>query len=302
MGEQKGAWRRFIDWWTVQRVALILLLVAAVTGLLGYLNQHSGWFMPLLFITDFYANFSTELASIAITVLVIDTLNERRAVQQEKAGLILQMDSPTNSIAREAVRILRARGWLTDGSLQGAYLYRANLQSTFLVKADLRKANLRRANLKRAYLQKANLAGARDLVDEQLVQARMLRGAIMVNGNRYDGRFNLEGDLEEAVREGTDVNDPEAMAGFYGVSPEAYLRGQAWAKSNLAKLHAEVKAKDGSRGLVDHEALPINHETKRSHYYRQSNKPIYLLGMLATIIVVVKLIKDGFRLVPGIPR
>lgn len=192
------------------------------------------------------------------------------------------MDSPTNSIAREAVRILRARGWLTDGSLQGAYLYRANLQSTFLVKADL--------------------AGARDLVDEQLVQARMLRGAIMVNGDRYDGRFNLEGDLEEAVREGTDVNDPEAMASFYGVSPEVYLRGQTWAKNNLAKLQVEVRAKDGVRGLADREPVPTNPETKRSLYNRQSNKPIYLLALLATAVVIVKIIKDRLRLVPGISR
>ena len=42
------------------------------------------------------------------------------------------MSSPTNFVAKEAARILRMQGWLTDGTLQGANLLRANLRKAFL--------------------------------------------------------------------------------------------------------------------------------------------------------------------------
>jgi uncharacterized protein YjbI with pentapeptide repeats len=161
-----------------------------------------------------------------------------------------------NKIVLEALAELRVRGWLTDGTLHGIPLcdchlegadllkaslckvdfHRAHMQQVDLSLADLTGAKMSRANLQGANfseailtdvdLYKAKLGGARNLTDAQLASTRRLYGAIMPDGSLYDGRYNLHGDLEFAHWGRVDVNDPEAMAGFLGVSVEAYLRSQ----------------------------------------------------------------------------
>ena len=138
------------------------------------------------FVQDLYANGGAELWSIAITVFVIEFLNDRRsrlerlereeqarleeiereqqikseAEAQEKADLVLQMGSPNNAFAREAVRKLRARGWLQDGTVCGADLSGANLQNANLNGANLRGARLEKTNLRGAVLTEVNLEAA----------------------------------------------------------------------------------------------------------------------------------------------
>jgi len=48
----------------------------------------------------------------------------------------------------------------------------------------------------------------------------------MHNGSRYDGRFNLKKDINQAKVENVNTDDPKAMANFYSVHPEEYLAGQ----------------------------------------------------------------------------
>ena len=86
--------------------------------------------------------------------------------------------------------------------------------------------NFDHADLTYADMHKANLRGARNLSDKQLSSASHLFGAIMPDGKPYDGRYNLPGDLAQAQWAKVDVNDPQAMANFYGVSLETYLAGQ----------------------------------------------------------------------------
>ncbi len=170
--------------------------------------------------------------------------------------LIRKLRNPANKRVVQAIEELRARGWLEDGSLEGirlchvhmqnadllrANLKRADLHQASLEGADLRMANLSQAKLTRANLQganlsrtnlegadlfKANLMGVKNLTDEQLMQAKRLTFATMPDGRPYDGRFNLAGDLEFARWGKIDVNDPEAMAYFLGVSVKTYLEGQ----------------------------------------------------------------------------
>ena len=177
--------------------------------------------------------------------------------------LIRKLRSPHNKVAVQAVEELRARGWLSGGSLerahlrfvhlQGADLYGANLQDANLCMADLRwadlsmvnlegarlnkadlyRADLSEANLHGAFMTRANLQGARNLAEAQLAQASRLRGATLPDGSRYDGRFNLAGDIEDARILHVDTDDPRAMADFYGILPEDYLEGQEWVKVNL---------------------------------------------------------------------
>jgi hypothetical protein len=177
--------------------------------------------------------------------------------------LIRKLRSPHNKVAVQAVEELRARGWLSGGSLeeaqlrfvhlQGADLYGAdlrganlsladlrwtdlsmsNLEGARLRKADLHRADLSEANLHGAFMTRANLQGARNLTEAQLAQASRLRGATLPDGSPYDGRFNLAGDIEDARTLQTDTDDPQAMADFYGILLEDYLEGQEWVKENL---------------------------------------------------------------------
>jgi len=178
--------------------------------------------------------------------------------------LIRKLRSPNNKVVLQAVEELRVRGWLEDGSLrnvplchvhlQGADLMKANLQkvdfhqahlqyadlskadmsATKLTRVDLQGANLSQTNLSGADLYKANLKEARNLTEDQIAQAKRLWGALMPEGELYDGRYNLAGDITFAQWGRIDINDPEAMANFFGVSLETYLHGQGTQAKSVA--------------------------------------------------------------------
>ncbi len=231
----ENRWPRFINWWNGRRVGILLALLAISAAVLGQLYQRelTGQSNPIL---DFYANISAELGSIAITVLIIDTLAQRRADNQLKAQLISELRSGDNGIAQRALTELRERGWAMDGSLRHVYLIRANLKQAFFRDVDLtgawfREANLRntywkRANLQDATLVGADLTGARRLSTAQLTKAYMLLGATLPNGQRYDGRFNLPKDIANGEKRGFNMSQPVEAAQFYGVSLQAYQTGQ----------------------------------------------------------------------------
>ncbi len=234
----------------IRLIGIAVLIVAVVIGVLGFINQHSTviidgerqeLFRDSFFLGDFYANVSSELASIAITILIVDALNGWRVKRQEKESLILQMGSPINQIAREAVRSLRVRGWLEDGSLKGADISRGNLEDVYLERADLSQTNMYKARLSNTHLQWSNLMGVKGLTDEQFLQVSHLRGAVMPDGSDYDGRYRLKGDLRWAGKTlNFDTNDPESMADFYKIPVEAYVRGQEWHFEQIPKSRTET--------------------------------------------------------------
>lgn len=171
--------------------------------------------------------------------------------------LIRRLSSPDNKRVLQAVEELRVQGWLGDGTLvgvplchvhmegadllganlssvdfhqahlQNADLSMANLESAKLTRANLQDANLSLANLTGADLFKADLTNAHNLTHTQLARAKRLWGAIMPDGETYDGRYNLPGDIDFARWGRIDLNDEEAMAEFLGVSLEKYREGQA---------------------------------------------------------------------------
>ena len=109
-------------------VGVAAVTIAAVTTFVGYGYPHQWEFDLKTMLGDFYANLATDMLSIAIAVLVIDWLTQRRLTKEAKQELILQIGSTHPDVADEAVRKLRARGWLTDGTLKGAILRQAHLQ------------------------------------------------------------------------------------------------------------------------------------------------------------------------------
>jgi hypothetical protein len=168
-----------------------------------------------------------------LTFILIDIVIGGR--EKLRRRLTKRLRSPNNDITASAANELRSRGWLDDGSLEGAYLSHANLRGVDLSGSDLEGARLTRAKLHGSGLSSAILEGT-TLKAKQLAQAHSLRGASMPDGRLYDGRLNLEGDLEEAQDSGVDVSDPSAMARFYGVPLKEYVGGQRWARTELPAL------------------------------------------------------------------
>ena len=175
-----------------------------------------------------------ELISLATTVLIVNRLYQHRETEREKKRLILQMGSPDNAFAREAVRTLRSRGWLEDGSLKGAYLWGANLQEADLESANLQGADLGYANLQNAFLGAANLQGAdlqltdlqkvflnsADLQDANLVEAD-LRWTSLVHANLKGAKLALAIHLEDANLNGAEYNNATTWPAGFTRPPEA---------------------------------------------------------------------------------
>ena len=140
-------------------VGVIFLVLALLFGVSGFLNQHPGRVTFSDVVEDFYANISSELFSIATTVLLIDYLNERRESQRRKELLIRELGSASNAITLRAVAELKSEGWLADGSLHAASLVEANLNSAVLNGASLVGAIFERAQLNKVDFREADQIG-----------------------------------------------------------------------------------------------------------------------------------------------
>lgn len=135
---------------------------------------------------------------------------------------------------------------LTWCDLGGSDLSRTNLKiaqlfMTNLNHADLSDADLENANLYKVRLKEANLSGAKNVVNEQLVTADILRKAVLPDGSIYDGRFNLDIELGTARRNGYVPENPQSMADYYGISIDDYKIGQEWAQKYLSDLREKSK-------------------------------------------------------------
>ena len=180
--------------------------------------------------------------------------------------VVRKMRSRDHGEVLQAIEELRSRGCLSRGTLawvclRYADLHGANLSTANLTNADLSKANLEYADLSYAHLNGtrltraqmdsvnfhqatldaanlvgANMSGALNLTDEQLSQAGRMRASILPDGKPYDGRFNLQGDLADASILHVDLNSPDAIAAFYGVSLEDFLAGQEWRKRHMPSI------------------------------------------------------------------
>ena len=257
--------RNWLEWaksnaTNILRLALVLLFlllaVWAITlnryGLV--IANHDPW----LWLTIALVSVGPELAGIVIGVVTIDYLNERRQDEQLKRQLILQLGSMHNDVTDTALRALKARGWLYDGSLSkaelwgtnlsganlgranlsGASFWKANLSGTLLERANLSRANLMQANLSRANLGRANLSGASfgeaDLSGAHLWEVN-LSGALLLDANLSGAnlrRANLSGAiLGRPNLRGAIVGRPNLNGAIVG---RANLSGANLGRANLS--------------------------------------------------------------------
>jgi len=170
---------------TILLVAGLLILVG------GFASLHQNEWTFVNIVDDLYANFGSELISIAITVLIIDFLYRRGEEIQLKAQLIREISSANNGFARRAVSQLDAHGWLTDGSLRNANLEKADLREANLEKADLAGVNLEEAHLETANLREANLQDT-NLSRANLSEANLFK-ACLIGAKLHRSKFEDAG-------------------------------------------------------------------------------------------------------------
>jgi len=144
---------------SVLLIGIVLLALSLASGIIGYIQVH-GAFDLLTFLSDFYANISAELGSIAITVIVIDSFNKRRSDHELKARLVREARSRDNSTAVSAVDWLRAEGLLKGEKslLRKASLWDANLANALLTDVNLSQSDMNNANLYRANVSYSDLS------------------------------------------------------------------------------------------------------------------------------------------------
>ncbi|WP_229075215.1 pentapeptide repeat-containing protein [Actinoplanes sp. DH11] len=177
---------------TAQRVAKIFGVVGLL--MLLFFLWPDTWPAKEL-VNDLYANASTSLLSISVTVLLIDRLNESRAAQQDRKRLIREMGSGDSATALRAAKEIIAGGWSTDGSLRGADLARANLAGVRLGAADFTEANLTNAVLLEAEMPQARLHRA--LLKGAQAEQCVLKGSDLSGANM--AKIGLAGANLESV-------------------------------------------------------------------------------------------------------
>ncbi len=224
----KALWKRIKtgEWLTVQRVGIVLLALSVITGIIGYISKYTGGFDFGVFLVDFYANVSTEFASIAITVLIIDTLTRRRETKQaersDREELVRKLGSKVNEASRQAAESLRAKKWMFDGTLQEIDLRAANLEEADFYCADLQGANFQFAMLKNASLKKANLVGA-DFSRSKAWGAKCykadMRGANFTEARLYRADFTSadlqQANFTDAVLEGANLKETNLRGAIF---------------------------------------------------------------------------------------
>ncbi|MEM7131295.1 MAG: pentapeptide repeat-containing protein [Chloroflexota bacterium] len=252
---------RLINWYKkptdpVRIVAYGALGLSLFTALWGAIQTGA---FPGRLIEDFYANGAAELASIAITVLIIDRLTEWRAEQRYKSQVLEQLRANVNANALEAVRISRRRGWLEDGSLKGLNLSLANLSGALMFNTDLEGAkligtslsgvSLGGANLRHAYLSDADAKNGSflnaDFYDADLENANLeradLRNTILEQASLRDANLSWA-DLRGASLANADLN----MATLEGAS---YSHSTIWPEGFDPATNGAILVEDDEQPL-----------------------------------------------------
>ena len=174
----------------IKTTGVIILILGVGLGFL-YLYPPTWWLGGV--INSFYTNLSTELISIAITILLINYLYEKKEEKNTKRRLIRELGSEDKGFSSRAVKELCEKKWLYDGSVNGCDLSNANLSGLNLSKAKLKNVNLTDANLTGTIFKDADLSGA-IIKDALLVNANLakckLEGVKMINCNLYKANLN----------------------------------------------------------------------------------------------------------------
>lgn len=225
-----------MKWLTIRRLVYVLVGLAAVIFAMGALPDLLGlpeWIPPVQkLVDDLYGNFFTEALSIAVTIGVIDLLNQRRLEEQRRQELIDQLSSRVPGFPAEAVRLLKHHSWYDEKDVLKALqnkgnFYQADLHGlripedtsglrvqfdrlilswTRLEKVDLSETHLEGADLRWAHLEEAKLNGAH--LEGAFLDEIHLEGAALA-GAHLEGAVLTRAHLEEAILHGAHLERAE---------------------------------------------------------------------------------------------
>jgi hypothetical protein len=212
-----------IDW---KSLAIGIVIGLLVFSFINYVVQDSSGFLQ---------NLVPEAVGMIFTVIILDNLNKVREERSMIQQLVRRVHSRYNATALAAIEELRVLGKLQDGTLRKKELRGSNWQDANLYEANLEGCDLINANLFKADFVKANLKGV-SVTEEQLASTETIAKAIMPDGKRYDGRYNLVGDFAWAKRKNVNLKSDTQMAAFYEVTLEEYKAGQVWWEANKSRF------------------------------------------------------------------
>jgi uncharacterized protein YjbI with pentapeptide repeats len=155
----------------------IIFLVLGLS-LVFLCNYPDSWLFSLI-IKEYYANLSCELLSIAITILLIDYLYDRKEKESNKKRLLRELGSEDRGFTSRALKEIKELGYLVDGTLKGIDLSKANLSGLDFTGADLEKIDFSKASLNGTILKDTNLNGA-------IFYDAELRGANLENSTLFN--------------------------------------------------------------------------------------------------------------------
>lgn len=122
-----------------------LLILSLILGILGTISSNQITNINNLFTTifnNFYANISSELLGISLTVLFINKIYSDKELETLKEKSKKGLASKDKHLALEALGNITTNQWHTDGSLSGCDLFEAEIDHVELNKVDLSRANL----------------------------------------------------------------------------------------------------------------------------------------------------------------
>jgi uncharacterized protein YjbI with pentapeptide repeats len=236
-------WQRLLAWLTTRRLVAWMIGLAAVIFAMGGLPDLLDlpeWIPPVQkLVDDLYGNFFTEALSIAVTIGVIDLLNQRRLEDRRRQELVDQLSSRVPGFPAEAVRLLKHRGWYQDRDVMHALQNGGDFELADLrglripddisgLRVEHERLDLSEARLEKADLRKAYLEGV------HLFRAHL--GGADLRGAHLDGTNSWEVHLERADLRWTKLEDAYLVRAQL---TEADLTGTHLERANLNAAHLE---------------------------------------------------------------
>jgi hypothetical protein len=200
-------------------------------------TSSNGWAV----VVNFLGSIGTGLISAAIFLVMVDRVLESKRARDEQeevmsrdAERLIERLRVGGDVSTVALSDLKTSGALYSGILSdknltnldlagrelngmrsgGSDFSGTDLRSCSLVGAILRGARLSGTRLNGADLSWADLEGA-ILDDDSLRSAGSLWRCTLPNGQKYDGTWDLAGDLAAAQKYGVDLNSSTERAEFY---------------------------------------------------------------------------------------
>lgn len=258
-----------IDWLGVRFIGAFLFVLGLMITVLGHIDQYDTFSASFLF-RDLYANLGAELLSIAVTVLIIDQLYQRRETKQKTERLLREVSSMENSIALRALEEMKSLGLFNKDIFVEADLKYANLQDAVLQGVNFHKAYLTFANLREADLRDCDF-------NQAILRQCNLQGALLLNANLTDSKL-LEADLSNANLNGVTLDGSNlagaTLEGARGLSDDAFQRADRLARAILPN----GSLYDGRFNLPgDLERIAGNTDAEAARYY-EVPLAVYLRG------------------------